>query len=316
MAERPILGICIPTYNRAAVLEENLNNLIQYAAPLTLPIYVSDNCSPDNTREVVERIRERYPHIVYSRNEENIGPDRNFQRVLSLCEARYAWLLGDDDTITRPLDRICGILACDCYDALVFASAPNHEDTVYTDKNEILIHLAGAMTWMSGLIINRELIGKMNFERYNGSQFVHTGALLEALCYQDSVKVYNHDFSDGNRVVDPLRKYHSGYAENSFDIFTDKWMSMICSLPYQYPFEAKLKAIVNLGTAPFRTITLIMYRAWGVYDYGRLRKQQLICRRTGLGQYIKMLAVAWMPRWMAKGIFRFGRYVRKKKYGF
>ncbi|WP_422555544.1 glycosyltransferase, partial [Sulfuricurvum sp.] len=46
------LAICIPTYNRAKVLEELLFDLIPQVAPLDIPIYISDNNSLDQTQIV------------------------------------------------------------------------------------------------------------------------------------------------------------------------------------------------------------------------------------------------------------------------
>ena len=42
------LVICIPTYNRAALLAKNLKVLVPLAQAANCPIYISDNASPDD----------------------------------------------------------------------------------------------------------------------------------------------------------------------------------------------------------------------------------------------------------------------------
>lgn len=311
-----LIGICIPTYNRADILSRNLENLIEQIKNFSVPIYISDNDSPDNTKEVVENAKGKYEYIYYNKNDTNIGSDLNFQKALLLTETKYAWLLGDDDTIIRDFDKIYEILDKNDYDALIFGPPKTiGKKPVYFDANDMLIDLAGSMTWISGLIISKRIIAKMNFNRYVGSSFVHTGALLEALCNPD-LKVYNYATKLSNRVVDSMQKYYSGFAEVAFETFTKNWMGMICSLPYQYAFEAKIKAIANLPTAPFRIVTLIMYRAWGVFDYNILNKQVRIIKAIGNRYYYKMMIVALMPKFIAKGIINLGKYIRKTLYGF
>ena len=46
------LSICIPTYNRAKFLDENLSKTIPICRKFKIPIYISDNDSKDNTFEV------------------------------------------------------------------------------------------------------------------------------------------------------------------------------------------------------------------------------------------------------------------------
>jgi abequosyltransferase len=52
----PLLSICIPTWNRAKFLAQSLGRFaeqIKDISPEELELYVSDNCSDDNTSEVV-----------------------------------------------------------------------------------------------------------------------------------------------------------------------------------------------------------------------------------------------------------------------
>lgn len=99
MSEAPLLSLCIPTYNRAGLLEPMLRSLCRQCAALGEPveIVVSDNASTDGTRDVVEAAAAVYP-IAYSRNETNVG-SRNFLVSVERASGEYAWVLGDDDLV-------------------------------------------------------------------------------------------------------------------------------------------------------------------------------------------------------------------------
>lgn len=86
-----LLSICIPTYNRADTLEQSLKHLVENSEiDDRVEIIVSDNCSTDNTKEVVSR----FPRVKYYCNETNIK-DYNFSKALSYGNGLYLKLLND-----------------------------------------------------------------------------------------------------------------------------------------------------------------------------------------------------------------------------
>ena len=99
--EKDLLGICIPTYNRSGYLRECLRSVIDEFSPYGFPIYISDNCSTDNTTTVVSSFENDYDNIKYVRNNSNLGPYRNILNVIQMAETRYVWFMGDDDAIRK-----------------------------------------------------------------------------------------------------------------------------------------------------------------------------------------------------------------------
>lgn len=107
----PLLSICVPTYNRAHLLEQMLRSLVPQVKAFSpeVELIVSDNCSPDNTREVVEQASKWGP-IRYHRNAQNEGAPWNILRLTNeLAEGEFGWILPDDD-IVRP-DGVARVLA-------------------------------------------------------------------------------------------------------------------------------------------------------------------------------------------------------------
>ncbi|GGF49396.1 hypothetical protein GCM10007301_05790 [Azorhizobium oxalatiphilum] len=95
-----VLSICIPTYNRAHFLEHLFPHLREACATFdfTWEIVVSDNCSPDNTAEVVERFRAEGMPIHYYRQNEN-KPASNILSVYHRARGKYVVYVADDDLI-------------------------------------------------------------------------------------------------------------------------------------------------------------------------------------------------------------------------
>ena len=97
--------IAIPTYNRA---DRFLQSAIECALEQTwedLEIIVSDNCSTDNTGEVVKSYSDS--RLRYIRQEENIGANNNFNFCVNNANGDYLLLFHDDDVIDRDMVAAC-----------------------------------------------------------------------------------------------------------------------------------------------------------------------------------------------------------------
>jgi glycosyltransferase involved in cell wall biosynthesis len=110
------LSICIPTRNRSVWLTRALSRLASELhagdiGPDVVRIYISDNCSTDDTGTVARTFQDLLPHLAYSRHPSNLGGDPNIIHCHNLGTGTYRWVMGDDDAI-RPhalayiLDRL------------------------------------------------------------------------------------------------------------------------------------------------------------------------------------------------------------------
>jgi abequosyltransferase len=98
-----LLTIAIPTYNRADLLDKQLEWLSQAIKGYEseCEIIVSDNCSPDHTQEIIKKwqlvLKDTKFHV--NKNSENIGVMRNIAYCLNAATSRYVWTVSDDDRI-------------------------------------------------------------------------------------------------------------------------------------------------------------------------------------------------------------------------
>ncbi|RJP83252.1 MAG: glycosyltransferase family 2 protein [Desulfobacteraceae bacterium] len=93
----PLVSIGMPTFNRA---DGYLKEAIQCAVNQTYPnleIIISDNCSADNTAELVAGFSD--PRIQYHQQTSNIGAINNYNYILKQSKGEYFLMLHSDDTI-------------------------------------------------------------------------------------------------------------------------------------------------------------------------------------------------------------------------
>lgn len=199
------LSICIPTYNRAAFLGEALDSVISQATD-DVEIVVSDNASTDNTEALVRDYQSRFPRILYQKNPENLGADRNFLKVMELASGEYCWLLGSDDALAEgAIAAVMPLLGdADLYLADItvmsftmdrpfrphyrlLSSAPG---SIYdcTDTAQLLAYfkdavgLAGLFGYISSLVIRRRLwVRQPVIEVLVGSVWIHVSQILQMM---------------------------------------------------------------------------------------------------------------------------------------
>lgn len=94
--EKPLLSICIPTYNRAKYLKKSLKTIISQEEfqDGIVEVVVSDNASDDETESLVKRYMDSYSNIFFCKNEKNVL-DANFPKVLSEGHGTYRRLCND-----------------------------------------------------------------------------------------------------------------------------------------------------------------------------------------------------------------------------
>lgn len=97
----PLLSVCIPTFNRAELLELCLATVLPQVAafPDEVECVVSDNASTDRTPTILKEAADSFPFRV-SRNDENIGIIANITKCASeLARGEFILVIGDDDVL-------------------------------------------------------------------------------------------------------------------------------------------------------------------------------------------------------------------------
>lgn len=105
-AVTPKISLCVPTYNRAALLRHCVSTLLNQTAA-NFEIVVVDNCSSDDTSVVVAEFSAD-PRFRYHRNTTNIGPQRNWNKCVDVARGEYVAICHDDDFYAPTFAEECG----------------------------------------------------------------------------------------------------------------------------------------------------------------------------------------------------------------
>ena len=94
--KKPLLSICIPTYNRCEYLKKSIESIISQKefSDEDVEIVISDNCSTDDTRMICKQYEDKYKNFHYYKNEVNIK-DKNFPTVIGKANGVYRKLCND-----------------------------------------------------------------------------------------------------------------------------------------------------------------------------------------------------------------------------
>lgn len=122
LAPRPLLSLCISTYNRAGWLGVSLRNLVRLLPEPSadVELLICDNASTDDTPAVVKPFLSR-PDLRYVRNPRNVGMLGNLRVTAHASRGAYVWILGDDDLLCEGVvERLLQILRTHRELALVY----------------------------------------------------------------------------------------------------------------------------------------------------------------------------------------------------
>ncbi|MFP5500948.1 MAG: glycosyltransferase family 2 protein, partial [Candidatus Sericytochromatia bacterium] len=94
------LTIVIPTYNRHAILRENLPQLLRQMTP-DCQLLILDDCSPTPVANELADVLAAHPEasVEVVRHHTNLGMSGNLTRCFERCETEWMWLLSDDDAV-------------------------------------------------------------------------------------------------------------------------------------------------------------------------------------------------------------------------
>lgn len=219
-----LLSICIPVYNRKDFIRDAVESVLNQLNNDTreyVEVVISDNASNDGTDKVVNEIIAQYKdfQIVYSRANENYGPDRNYLRVVEMAQGKYCWFLGSDDRlVSGSIDRILEEINnkhsiylfprynCQLHTKKVLGQQSFWVDGLKRDQVFVFenvadwcfyfgncVSIGGIFSYLSSIVFQRD---KWNLvdgcDEYIGSAYVHVAKLIQVLLIPGSSLKYLH----------------------------------------------------------------------------------------------------------------------------
>jgi len=96
-AVNPTVSVILPSYNHAAYLSQRIDSILQQSFQ-DFELIILDDMSQDNSREIIESYKYKYPEIKIHYNEENSGsPFFQWNKGAKMAKGKYLWFAESDD---------------------------------------------------------------------------------------------------------------------------------------------------------------------------------------------------------------------------
>jgi len=312
-SKKPLLSICIPTYNRDYMIHECLNILCPLASKYNIQVHISDNASPDDTEDIIKEFMKQYDNIFYYRQEENIF-DKNFEFILRQPRTKYRWLFSDNVVISENLlITLIDDLSKDDFDVYIIGSknrTDNLYNKIYTSKNDLLSELGWHITYISCLIYNSSVIDKMDIRHYYGCHFLQTAIILD-YCAFNTFKIK----FDPKITIDTLPFLKREHWTNiAFDVFCKDWFLFVMSLPICYEYEAKKKCIISHDryTKLFSVRNMISCRGLNYINLKSIFQYKYFISQTVLLPFPILFFISIIPIWLITVLKKIKRFLLKR----
>ncbi|MBQ2645317.1 glycosyltransferase [bacterium] len=314
--EKPILSICIPTYNRAKMLDYTLENIVSqkfFQNTNCVEIIISDNCSSDDTQNISEKYINIYPSkIFYYKNLHNIN-DKNFEKSISYGNGEYLKLCNDTLTFEKDsLEKMCQdiMLFKSLKPILYFSGGFNKTDNRFefcNNMNDFLEKISFAMTSIGLFGIWKKDYEKItDFNRYSEKQLVQTDIVLKMIAQKNYSVISTLPYFQ-NRIYGKKGGY------NIAEVFGKNYLSLL--LHYKkfgnisfnnYEKEKKRLLLYHINKFYFDFENLYQFKKTGYFKY--------LMEFYGLDMYFYMSYLKLLPK-IIKQFLHQKRIDRKVKKG-
>ena len=100
MKNNILVSICIPAYNGEHLIFRAIESCLNQTYT-NLEIVIVDDCSSDNTIEIIKNFQSKDQRIKFFRNESNLGVALNFFETFKKSSGEYVQHLGQDDWLDK-----------------------------------------------------------------------------------------------------------------------------------------------------------------------------------------------------------------------
>ena len=226
IVKQPLLSICIPTWNRAKYLDISLKSFVEQIREIDLSefeLYISDNCSDDNTPDIVKQYIALGLPITYNRNEENLGAAGNFVKCMHWASGKYILLLGDDDILeSGSVKYILNQLRGNDYGLvhILHYKKIKEERVVYDNLEDFYKRISYWSTFMSGSIFRKDVV-----KMIDSSKYIKTH-LLQMPYYLKSATLSNCNLLLNKTLIKVGLDSSSNGGYNFYEVFIRNYLNI------------------------------------------------------------------------------------------
>lgn len=324
------LSICIPTFNRAEVLNECLASIVPQCEFVDAEICISDNASPDNTVAIVESWRQCYPHIRFNKNVTNLRIDRNIVAAAKLATKDIIWFLSDDDILepNAVLDVLAmvnrhprvpafivnrreydALLKSPVHEAKLLASDVGATEEIDMDISVALVALGEYLGYLPAWVIRREAWDRVEPSAFLDTDFVHVGVGIAGSHLWSKFNGLPSRIVVSNKAIIRCRLARASWRNRHYEVWIRNWQKTIHGLESYVGAKAVRESIVDVTERNY--LSIVSGRGFGPYgrsDFEKFLKSNISSRL----KRVIAVGVAYAPRWSARAFTRSQRFIRER----
>lgn len=201
----PRISVCIPAYNRAALLPPLLDSIFSQSFD-DIEVVIAEDGSPE--REAISAVAEEYSvrfpgRVIYRENPVNLGYDGNLRRLVELARGDYVLFMGNDDLMAPgALGAVAGAVARHRDVGVVlrsyasFRDDPENREQVfrYFDGErffpagpETIVTFFRRSVFISGMVVRREPAQACATAEFDGSLLYQQHLVGQILARENGV---------------------------------------------------------------------------------------------------------------------------------
>ena len=195
-SETPKISIIIPVYNASATIKKAIRS-IQNQNLQDIEIILLDDCSPDNSYDIMQELQKEDPRIKLSKNEQNRGVLYTRLTASLTAKGKYIMYLDNDDMFSR--HDIFTILYNEIeegnYDVVEFNGYSTHDYHLINKKKNIastshLLKPGGVYTQPE---LSKILLRRVNDEKVELGNTFLWGKIVRADVMKKSIEIFGKE---------------------------------------------------------------------------------------------------------------------------
>lgn len=174
------LSVLTPNYNHAKYLPHAIEAV---AAQSRVPdeYIILDDCSSDNSLQIITEYQEKYPFLKCVKHENNLGVIKGMQRLLVEASGDYLYFGAADDNVLPDFFENAMEMAEKYPDAgIIFGNIQ------LVDENENEIGVSGIPEWNHPQFISPERFLNEYLERYPVNHSLSGATILKKVCVEET----------------------------------------------------------------------------------------------------------------------------------
>lgn len=251
MNNKPLVSVIMPAYNAQKYIEQAVTSVINQTYR-NWQLIVIDDCSKDNTLDIVQKLAKKDDRITVVENAENLGVARTRNKGFDVAEGSWVALLDSDDLwhsdkLEKQLNAAqhtgADIVYCS-YGMIDESGEKILDDFIVPEKTDFEASLAVSVMSCSTVMLSREIYKTHRFS----TDFYH-----EDLVYWLEILREGYKASGVTEVLAQYRVSQGSRASNKFKSAYNRWR--IFRKHLKLPLNKSIKYILKYTFAGLKKYT-------------------------------------------------------------